>query len=42
MAWQTADIIAFQETKVTRSELDREFALVEGWYVSSPKLCTVI
>ncbi|KAK9827629.1 hypothetical protein WJX81_000675 [Elliptochloris bilobata] len=26
-----ADIIAFQETKVARSELEREFALAEGW-----------
>ena len=27
------DIIAFQETKVARSELEREFALADGWCV---------
>jgi exonuclease III len=27
-----ADIIAFQETKVARSELEREFALADGWW----------
>ena len=27
------DVIAFQETKVARSELEREFALADGWCV---------
>ncbi len=26
-----ADIICFQETKLTKAELDRDLALVEGW-----------
>lgn len=27
-----ADIVCFQETKLTKTELDRDLALVEGWY----------
>lgn len=26
-----ADIVCFQETKLTRAELDRDLALVDGW-----------
>ncbi len=26
-----ADIICFQETKLTKSDFDRDLALVEGW-----------
>ena len=26
-----ADIVSFQETKLTRAELDRDLALIDGW-----------
>ena len=29
-----ADIICFQETKLTKADLDRELALVDGWFVA--------
>ena len=27
-----ADIICFQETKLTKADFDRDLAIVEGWY----------
>ena len=33
-----ADVVCFQETKLKKTELERELALVDGWCASRPKL----
>ncbi|PNH05545.1 DNA-(apurinic or apyrimidinic site) lyase 2 [Tetrabaena socialis] len=37
-----ADILCFQETKLKRSDLDRELALVDGWYALQVRLDTLL